>query len=51
MSADDVGTSAIMAEAGTAKTTLWWRQARFMEEGVDGLLRDRSRPPGRAPGR
>jgi len=49
MSADGVGTSAIMAEAGTAKTTVWRWQARFMEEGVDGLLRDRSRPPGKPP--
>ena len=40
MSADGVGTHAIMAETGTAKTTVWRWQARFMAEGVDGLLRD-----------
>lgn len=40
MSADGVGTSAIMAQTGTAKTTVWRGQARFMEEGVDGLLRE-----------
>lgn len=49
MSADGVGTSAIMVEAGTAKTTVWRWQARFMEEGVEGLLRDKSRPPGKCP--
>jgi hypothetical protein len=49
MSADDVGTSAIMAETGTAKTTVWRWQARFMAEGVDWLLRDKTRPPGKAP--
>lgn len=49
MSADGIGTSAIMAETGTAKTTVWRWQARFMEEGVEGLLRDKTRPPGKAP--
>jgi len=47
LSADGVGTNAIMAATGTAKTTVWrWRE-RFMTEGVDGLLRDRTRPPGK----
>lgn len=49
MSADGVGTSAIMTQTGTAKTTVWRWQARFMAEGVDGLLRDKTRPPGKAP--
>lgn len=49
LSADGVGTSAIMTETGTAKTTVWRWQARFMEEGVEGLLRDRTRPPGQTP--
>lgn len=49
MSADGVGTHAIMAETGTAKTTVWRCQARFMEEGVEGLLRDKTRPPGQPP--
>ncbi len=48
MSADGIGTSAIAAAADTAKTTVW-RPARFMEEGVDGVLRDKTRPPGRLP--
>ncbi len=44
LSADGVGTSAIMTETGTAKTTVWRWQARFMEEGVEGLLRDKTHP-------
>ena len=43
------GTSAIMAETGKSKTCVWRWQERFMHEGVDGLLRDKSRPPGHAP--
>jgi len=49
MSADGVDTHAIMAETGTAKTIVWRWQARFMAEGVEGLLRDKTRPPGKAP--
>ena len=49
LSADGVGTLAIMRAVGCAKATVWRRQERFMAEGVDGLLRDQSRPPGKAP--
>ncbi|MDQ0507334.1 hypothetical protein QOZ94_004157 [Xanthobacter agilis] len=49
MSADGGGTHAIMVETGTATTTVWRWQARFMAEGVEGLLRDKTRPPGKAP--
>ena len=34
---------------GKSKTCVWRWQERFMHEGVNGLLRDRSRPPGKAP--
>ncbi len=44
-----LGTSAIMAETGKSKTCVWRWQERFMHAGVDGLLRDKSRPPGTAP--
>jgi transposase len=44
-----LGTNAIMAASGTSKTTVWRWQARFAEAGVEGLLRDRTRPPGKAP--
>ena len=46
---DGHGTAAIMREAGVSKTCVWRWQERFMAEGVDGLLRDRTRPPGKAP--
>ena len=49
LSGDGVGTAAIMAGTGKSKTCVWRWQERFMREGVDGLLRDRSRPPGKAP--
>ena len=49
LSADGVGTNAIMAATGKSKTTVWRWQARFAEAGVDGLLEDRTRPPGKAP--
>jgi transposase len=42
--ADGLGTNAIMRMAGVAKTAVWRWQERFMAEGVDGLLRDKTRP-------
>ncbi len=38
------GTAEIMREAGVSKTAVWRWQERFMQEGVDGLLRDKTRP-------
>lgn len=49
LSADDVGTNEIMRRTGTSKTCVWRWQERFMEGGVDGLLRDKTRPS-RIPG-
>ncbi|MFQ5438948.1 MAG: IS630 family transposase [Paracoccaceae bacterium] len=49
LTADGLGTAAIMRETGKSKTCVWRWQERFMAEGVDGLLRDKSRPPGKAP--
>jgi hypothetical protein len=43
------GTVAIMEATAKSKTCVWRWQERFMTEGVDGLLRDKSRPPGTAP--
>jgi transposase len=42
--ADGLGTAAIMSLAGVSKTAVWRWQERFMTEGVDGLLRDKTRP-------
>ena len=43
-SADGLGTHAIMRRAGKSKTCVWRWQERFMTDGVDGLLRDKTRP-------
>ena len=42
--ADGLGTAAIMREAGISKSAVWRWQERFMREGVEGLLRDKTRP-------
>jgi hypothetical protein len=49
LSAERVGTNAIMSATGIARGMVWRWQERFMLEGVDGLLRDRTCPPGIAP--
>jgi hypothetical protein len=45
--ADGCGTTEIMRRSGKAKPVVWRWQARFMAEGVDGLLRDKTREPGK----
>src|SRR6188474_1307536 len=49
LSADAVGTNEIMRQTGKSKTCVWRWQERFMEEGFDGLLRDKTRPSRIAP--
>jgi transposase len=44
LSAERLGTNAIMRRTGKSKTCVWRWQERFMEQGVDGLLRDKTRP-------
>lgn len=39
------GTNAIMRETGKSMTCVWRWQERFAEDGVAGLLRDKTRPP------
>src|ERR1700726_3097466 len=49
MTADGHGVMAIMREVGVSKTTVWrWREY-FAEAGVEGLVKGRSKPPGRKP--
>src|SRR5215212_1644104 len=44
LTADGCGTAEITRRTGKAKSAVWrWRE-RFMQEGVDGLLRDKTRP-------
>ena len=49
LSDEGLGTMAIMARTGASKVTVWRWQKRFMEEGVEGLLRDKTRKPGKPP--
>lgn len=49
LTADNLGTQAIIAATGKSKTTVWRWQERFAEAGIAGLLRDKTRPPGKAP--
>jgi transposase len=42
--ADGCGTNEIMRRTGTSKPCVWRWQERFVDEGIDGLLRDKSRP-------
>ena len=45
--ADGCGTMAVMRRSGLSKPGVWRWQERFMHQGVDGLLRDKTRPPGK----
>ena len=47
--ADGHGTNAIMRRTGKSKPCVWRWQERYIEEGVDGLLRDKTRPTGKKP--
>ncbi len=49
LSAAGVGTMAIQRQTGKGKPTIWRWQARFMAEGIDGLLRDATRPSRKQP--
>ena len=47
--ADGLGTIAIMRRAGTSKPTVWRWQKRYLNEGVEGLERDKTRPARKKP--
>jgi transposase len=44
LSAEGISIGEIMRRVGVAKTCVWRWQERFVKEGVDGLLRDKTRP-------
>ena len=44
LSAEGLGTNAIMRETSKSKTCVWRWQERFAAEGFEGLLRDKTRP-------
>jgi transposase len=43
LSADGIGTVDIMRRTGKSKTCVWRWQERFMQDGVEGLLHDKTR--------
>jgi transposase len=49
LTANGLGTNAIMRGTGRSKSVVWRWQERFMQEGFEGLLRDRTRPPRKKP--
>ena len=44
LTADRVGTAEIMRRTGLSKPSVWRWQERYVEAGVEGLLRDKTRP-------
>ena len=49
LTADGLGTAAIMRQTGKSKSVVWRWQERFMQTGVAGLLRDKTRPSRKPP--
>src|SRR5580693_5744132 len=48
-SADRLPVQEVARRASVSRPAVWRWQARYAEQGVEGLLRDRTRKPGRAP--
>lgn len=48
-SADRLPVLRVARRAGVSRPAVWRWQRRFAEEGVEGLLRDKTRPPGKPP--
>ena len=44
-----LGTMAVCKESGKTKKTVWRWQERYAEEGIEGIKRDKTRPPGTPP--
>jgi transposase len=49
LTADGFGTAEIMRRTGKSKSVVWRWQERFMQAGVEGLLRDKTRPSRKPP--
>ena len=49
LSADRLSVLQVARQAGVSRPSVWRWQRRFAEKGVDGLLRDKTRKPGKAP--
>ena len=48
-SAEHVSVAEVARRAGVSRPAVWRWQLRYAEQGVDGLLRDKTRKPGKAP--
>ena len=48
-SADRLPVLQVARRAGVSRPAVWRWQKRYAEAGVEGLLRDKTRPPGKAP--
>src|ERR687891_1010365 len=48
-SAERLAVAGVAKRAGVGRPAVWRWQRRFVEAGVDGLLRDATRKPGKAP--
>jgi transposase len=49
LSGERLGTMKIVRRVGRSKPSVWRWQDRYLAEGIDGLLRDKPRGPGKAP--
>src|SRR5215211_4935693 len=49
LSADRLDVATVARRAGVSRPAVWRWQRRYAEEGADGLLRDKTRKPGKAP--
>jgi len=49
LTADGLSVNAIMREANASKTSVWNWPKRYLEAGIEGLRKDKSKKPGKAP--
>jgi Homeodomain-like domain len=49
LSADRLPVLEVAHRTAMSRPAVWCWQRRFAEQGIDGLLRDKTRPPGKAP--
>ena len=49
LSADRLPVLAVARQSGASRPAVWQWQQRFAEQGVEGLLRDKTRKPGKKP--
>ena len=49
LSSERLPVAEVARRVGASRPTVWRWQRRYAEQGVDGLLRDKTRPPGKPP--